>query len=112
GGEEVTPEQMAGVFVKALVAGTIVPIVFTDARHEVGVKELLDMIVQYAPSPTDVALPVLRHGDETTEVKPDPNGPFCGLVFRIGFDPRSNMKYASIRVFSGALDPATHLIIN
>lgn len=112
GGEEVTPEQMAGVFVKALVSGTITPIVFTDARHEVGVKELLDIIAQYAPSPADAALPVLKQGDQTTEVKADPSGPFCGLVFRIGFDPRSNMKYASIRVFSGVLDPSTHLMIN
>ncbi len=112
GGEEVSPEQMAAVFVKAMITGTITPIVFTEARKEVGIKELLDILVKYAPSPADVAPLVLKHGETSTEVKPDPNGPFCGLVFRIGYDPRSNMKYAAIRSFSGSLEPTTHLMIN
>jgi elongation factor G len=112
GGDEVTPEQIAAVFVKAMVSGTIIPIVFTNARQEIGVKELLDIIVKYAPSPANAKPAILKQKEGTTEVKPDPAGPFCGLVFRIGFDPRSNMKYAAVRVFSGHLEPTTQLMIN
>ena len=112
GGEEVSPEKVAQVFVKALLAGTVIPIIFTDARKEIGIKELLDLIAKETPSPADVAPQKLINGEETTEVKPDPNGPFAGHVFRVGFDPRSNMKYASIRVFSGSLDTGTALIVN
>jgi elongation factor G len=112
GGEEVSPEKVAQVFVKALLAGTIIPILFTDARKEVGIKELLDLIVKETPSPADAPPAKLINGEETTEVKADPNGPFAGHVFRVGFDPRSNMKYISIRIFSGSLDTGTGLLVN
>ena len=88
------------------------PIVFTDAKHEVGVKELLDLITKYTPSPLQAG-PVKLVGDENaSELKPDPAGPLAGVVFRVAFDPRSNMKYASIRVFSGTLKSDTNLIRN
>jgi len=112
GGEEVSPDQVASVFIKAMAAGTVIPILFTDARKENGIKELLDLIAKETPSPADVPPAKLINGEETTEVKADPNGPFAGHVFRVGFDPRSNMKYASIRVFSGSLDTGTHLMVN
>lgn len=112
GGETVPPEKIAEVFVKAVMAGTVIPIVFTNARKEIGIKELLSLIANCTPSPADVPPAVLKHSDKTTEVKAEPNGPLAGLVFRIGYDPRSNMKYASIRLFSGSLDSGTQLYIN
>lgn len=112
GGEDITPDQVASVFVKAMAAGTVIPILFTDARKEVGIKQLLDLVAKETPSPADALPAKLINGEETTEVKADPNGPFAGHVFRIGFDPRSNMKYASIRVFSGSLDTGTSLMVN
>jgi len=111
GGEEITPEQIAKVFVKALISGTIVPIVFTNARKEIGIKELLDLIISCVPSPAE--LPgVLETEDGTKEIKPDPNGPLAGLVFRVNFDPRSNMKLASIRIFSGKVASGSQVYIN
>ena len=112
GGEEIGPDKLGAVIAKAMLAGTLIPIVFTDARHEVGITELLDVIANYGPSPADAPPAVLKHGDDTVEVKPDPNGPLCGLVFRVGFDPRSNMKQASIRLFSGQLTASTQLLVN
>ena len=111
-GEEVTPEQVASVFVKALDAGTVIPILFTNARKEIGIKELLSFIAKELPSPAQEMPPLLKNGDTETQIKPDPNAPLAGHVFRIGFDPRSNMKYASIRIFSGSLDTGTSLLIN
>jgi elongation factor G len=112
GGEEIPADQIAAGFVKALIAGTLVPIIFTDAKHEVGVKELLDLITKYTPSPLQAG-PVKLVGDENaSELKPDPAAPLAGVVFRVAFDPRSNMKYASIRVFSGTLKSDTNIIRN
>jgi len=48
----------------------------------------------------------------TTELKADPAAPLAGLVFRIGFDPKSNMKYSTIRIFSGTLKSDTSLLRN
>jgi len=112
GGEEIPPEKIASVFVEALKAGTLTPIVFTDARRETGIQELLDIIVNYTPSPSQAKPTVLKDGDSTTELSPDPAGPLAGLVFRVGFDPRSNMKYSTIRIFSGTIKADTHLLRN
>ena len=112
GGEEVSADQVAGVFVKAMMAGTIVPIVFTDAKGEVGIKEMLDLIVQYTPSPTQIEPAKLVEGENTTELKADASAPLAGVVFRVAFDPRSNMKYSTIRLFSGTLKSDTNLMYN
>ena len=112
GGEAIGPDMIASVFVKAMVEGTIVPVLFSDARHEIGVEELLDLIVGFVPSPADAKPAVLRNGEDQTPIVPDPNGPLAGHVFRVNFDPRSNMKYASIRLFSGRLTASTSLHID
>jgi elongation factor G len=111
-GEAVSAEKIASVFVEALKRGTLIPIVFTDARREVGITELLDIVAKYTPSPLDVKPRQLTVGDKITELKADPAGPLAGLVFRIGLDPRSNMKYTTIRIFSGKLTSDTSLIRN
>ncbi len=111
-GEAVSAEKIASVFVEALKSGTLIPIVFTDARREVGITELLDIVAKYTPSPLDVKPRQLMDGDKITELKADAAGPLAGLVFRIGLDPRSNMKYTTIRIFSGRLTSDTSLIRN
>ena len=103
GGEEISSDKIASVFVEALKAGTLIPVVFTNARKEVGVTELLDIITKYTPSPDQARPTQLKAGDSTTELKPDPAGSLAGLVFRTAFDPRSNMKYSTIRIFSGSM---------
>ncbi len=112
GGEEISTEKIASVFVEALKAGTITPIVFTNARKGTGVQELLDIIVKYTPSPSQAKPAQLKDGDNLTELAADPAGPLAGLVFRVGFDPRSNMKYSTIRIFSGTIKSETNLLRN
>lgn len=112
GGEEIKPERIASVFVKALTTGTLTPIVFTNARNEVGIQQLLEIITKYTPSPAESGIPVLKDGDNEIELKADPSGPLAGLVFKASYDPRSNMKYTSIRIYSGTITSDTNLIRN
>ncbi|NIP24999.1 MAG: elongation factor G [Phycisphaerae bacterium] len=112
GGEDISAEKIAAVFVEALKAGTLVPIVFTNARKEIGVTELLDIIAKYTPSPTQAAPTKLKSGEESTDLAADPAAPLAGLVFRTAFDPRSNMKYSTIRLFSGTIKSDTNLLRN
>ncbi len=109
GGEAVSAEKVGSVFVKAMLAGTIVPIVFTDARNEVGVQELLDLIAKDTPSPVEAKAKTLQNGEDVVELKADAAGPLVGLVFRVAFDPKSNMKYSAIRIFSGTIKSDTNL---
>lgn len=112
GGEEISTEKIASVFVEALKVGTIIPIIFTDARRDVGIQELLDIIVKYTPSPLQAKPAQLKDGDNVTELKTDAAGPLAGVVFRVGFDPRSNMKYSSVRIFSGTIKSDTNMLRN
>jgi len=111
-GEEISAEKIASVFVEALKAGTIIPIVFTNARKDVGIQELLDIIVKYTPSPLQSKAVQLKDGEEVIELAPNAAGPLAGLVFRVGFDPRSNMKYSAIRIFSGTIKSDTNMLRN
>ncbi len=69
GGEEIPAAEIAGAFVKALRTGTLIPIVFTEARQEVGIKELLSLITKYTPSPADAEPAKLVDGEKVTEVE-------------------------------------------
>ncbi len=111
-GAEISADKIASVSVEALKAGTLIPIVFTNARNGVGVAEFLDLVIRYTPSPAQTRPVALKDNDQVTELKVDSAGPLAGLVFRIGFDPRSNMKYSTIRIFSGTLTSDTSLLRN
>lgn len=92
---------------KAVASGHVVPVLFVSARGDVGVKELLDAIVQYAPSPAvgkQRAL-LVGEGDAVQEapVAATPEGDFVAQVFKITTDPKSNIKYSLARVHRGKL---------
>jgi len=113
GGEEIAPEKLASVFTGAMISQSLVPIVFTSARKEIGVEQLLDLIAQYCPSPVNgVKLKIVTgQGDEqtTSEIQPDPSGNLIGLVCRVSNDPKSNIKYTTIRLASGTIKSDTSL---
>jgi len=113
GGETVAPEKLSNAFGKALIGQSLVPIVFTSARNEVGVDLLMDLIANYAPSPVNgVKLKLITgSGDEakTEEVAVDPNGGLLGLVCRISSDPKSHIRYTTIRLQRGTIKSDTAL---
>ncbi len=112
GGEEIPSDKIASVFVTALQSGTLVPIVFTNAREDVGITELLDIIAKYTPAPDQSKHVPLKDGDNDIKLKADASAPLAGIVFRVGFDPKSNMKNSTIRIISGTLKSDTHLHVN
>jgi elongation factor G len=111
-GEQIPAEKISSVFVTALKTGTLIPVIFTNARAEVGVTELLDIIAKYTPSPQQADHIKLKDGDNIVQLRADASAPLAGLVFRIGFDPKTNMKYSSIRIFSGSLKSDTQMLRN
>ena len=111
-GEQISSEKIASVFSEALTTGTLVPVVFTNARQEIGVSELIELIVKFTPSPVQASPAVVIDSDQSTKLKAEASGPLAGLVFRVGFDPRSNMKYSSIRIFSGTIKSDTNIFRN
>ena len=113
GGEEIAPDKLASVFTEAMVSQKIIPILFTGARHEVGIEELLDFMAQTCPSPLNGLKPKLITGEpeqqKISEIAPDASGDVLGIVFRVNYDPRSNIKYSSIRLQQGTIKSDTSI---
>ena len=103
----VPQEKLAPAIARAVAGGDLIPVLFTNARDDVGVAELLDAILLYAPSPEvgKQRTLVVGAGEQAAEkpVEPKPDGPFVAQVFKITSDPRSNIKYSVARVHSGSL---------
>ena len=96
GGEEIDAAKLSTVFTDAMVRQMIVPIVFTSARNESGIEELLDLVSQYCPSPAQgVKMKLITKKDDqetAAEIAPEAKGDLLGLAFRINSDPRTNIK--------------------
>src|SRR5436190_6062562 len=81
------------------------PVLCGSALHGIGVQPVLDAVQYYLPSPLDVP-PVEGESVEekqkkTIQRKPDPNEPFCGLVFKVL--PAKTGDIHWVRVYSGIL---------
>ncbi|HUW82240.1 MAG TPA: elongation factor G [Phycisphaerae bacterium] len=92
---------------KALASGGLVPVLFTAATSEVGIKELLDLVTGSAPSPVEGKQRQFAGQDEA--IKPTADGPFVAQVFKVTTDPRSNIKFSVMRVHSGRLRSDTNI---
>lgn len=86
------------------LAGIQTPVFFGTALYNFGVKEVLDMICDYAPTPKSrvAKLPPYDSSAETREVTPSENK-FSGFVFKIqaNMDKKHRDRIAFMRVCSG-----------
>jgi len=105
-GEELPLEELERTFVEGVKSGLLVPILCGSAVLNIGVLQLMNLIVECLPSPLERKLPpALRPGtDETVERKPDPQAPFSSIVFKTIADPFAG-KLSILRIFSGTLTP-------
>ena len=108
---DVSAEKLAQGISRAIAAGTLIPVLFTDARNEVGIRELLTAVAKYAPSPIEGRQRVLKADDKKTALKPDRDAPFVGQVIKISGDPKSNIKYSFVRVHAGHMKSDSQIII-
>jgi elongation factor G len=107
-GKEFTPEQLRAGIRKATVAAKIVPVLCGTALQHKGIQPLLDAIVDYLPSPTELppVQGINQKTDQPVELPPDAAGPLCALAFKIVTDPYIG-RLVYIRVYSGTLKAGT-----
>ena len=101
-GEELTEEEIKTTIRKSTIANTMVPVTCGTSYRNKGVQKLLDAIVDYMPSPTDV--PAIKgvdpETDEETVRHSSDDEPFAALAFKIATDPFVG-KLCFFRVYSG-----------
>jgi len=113
---EVTPDELHEPLERALREGHLVPVVFTSAKTGAGVQELLEVIVELLPNPTEGNPPVYvstpTGGGEPKEITPipDPGRHALAHVFKIEIDPYIG-RVAVFRVHQGRLTPNMQLYI-
>ncbi len=107
-GEELTEAEIRTALRKGTIAGTIVPVLCGSAFKNKGVQLLLDAVLDYLPSPTEVP-PIqglLPNGD-TVERHADDNEPLSALAFKIMSDRYGRLTF--IRVYSGVLKKGSYV---
>ncbi|MFA5499775.1 MAG: elongation factor G [Candidatus Omnitrophota bacterium] len=89
---------------KSVNTADVSPILCGSATRNIGIKELLDFIVEYFPSPVDRPKieAVKPDSGDKVEIEMNPNAPFSALVFKTLSDPFLG-QISIFKVFSGRL---------
>ena len=102
-GNEPTVDQIKLCIRKGTIKGSFVPVLTGSAFKNKGVQPLLDAVVDYLPSPSDVQN-VKGTDEDGKEIsrKCDDNEPFSALAFKIMTDPFvGTLTFA--RIYSGKI---------
>ena len=109
-GETPSVEEIKAVIRKATISGEFHPVFCGSAYKNKGVQLLLDGVIDYLPSPLDIA-PAKGNLPDGTEFfcKPDDNEKMAGLVFKIATDPFVG-RLAYVRIYSGILKAGSYVL--
>lgn len=104
GGEQLGEEEIKQGIRTRTLANEIVPIFCGSAFKNKGVQALLDGVIEYMPSPTEVPAITGILEDETEAERPSSDeAPFAALAFKIATDPFVG-TLTFFRVYSGVLN--------
>lgn len=99
-GEGFTQEEIAAGMKKAILNRKLIPILCGSAGLNIGIKELIDFICGYMPSPDQ--FPAVKSADGKSERKPKIDAPYSARVFKIVSDPYIG-QLTYIKVISGVI---------
>ncbi|MXZ54042.1 MAG: elongation factor G [Acidimicrobiaceae bacterium] len=101
---EISSSEIAAAIRAGTISGGLVPVLNGSAFKNKGVQALLDAVIDYLPSPSDVPAvtgTAPRSGAETAR-SADDSEPLAALAFKIATDPHVG-KLTYFRVYSGTL---------
>ncbi|MBR3882402.1 MAG: elongation factor G [Clostridia bacterium] len=109
-GEELSIEEIKLGLRKGTIANKIVPVTCGSSYKNKGVQELLNAVIDYMPSPLDIAdiKGETLDGEEVTAKTSDAE-PFAALAFKIATDPFVG-KLCFFRVYSGTLEAGSTVL--
>ena len=112
GGEELTVDEIKAGLRKLTVTSAAYPVLCGSAFKNKGVQPMLDAVIDYLPTPLDVAAAeghVPGKEDEIISRKPSADEPFSGLAFKVATHPFFG-KLTYVRVYSGKVDSGAQVI--
>lgn len=104
-GEELSAKEIEETLFAGIKAGAVIPIVCGSATLNMGVPQVIDLIIQGFPSPLEKGSKIgIRPGSgEEIEMLPAADAPFSAMVFKTIADPFAG-KLTLLRIFSGTLE--------
>ncbi len=110
-GEEISLDELRRALRKATINGNVTPVLCGTALRNKGIQRVLDAIVYYLPSPTDIpameGVNPLTNEPEIRRAADDE--PLSALVFKIVTDPYVG-RLAYFRVYSGVLESGVSVL--
>ncbi len=110
-GEELTNDEIRQAIRSATIQMKFVPILCGASFKNKGVQALLDAVIDFLPSPTDVPA-IEGHApqhDATVETRAvSDEAPFSALAFKVATDPFVG-RLTFFRVYSGVLKAGSHV---
>ncbi len=105
-GEDIDPKVLIEDLEKAVARGSFYPVLATSAPQRIGMLELLEVMTQAFPSPSEHPMPDVTtpDGKPVTGMSSDPKGPLLAEVIKTTSDPYVG-RISLVRVFSGTLRP-------
>ena len=109
-GEELTPDEIKKGLRLGTLNNSLVTVVCGSSYKNKGVQELLNCVVDFLPSPLDIASVegVDEDGNAVTRKASD-DEPFSALAFKIATDPYVG-KLCFFRVYSGTLEAGSTIL--
>ena len=109
-GKEVSVETLKKCIRKGTIAQDFVPVFCGTAFKNKGVQPLLDAVIDYLPSPLDIASikGINPNTDKEEERKPDDNQPLAALAFKIMNDPFVG-SLTFTRIYSGTMTAGSYV---
>ena len=109
-GIEISEEELKRGIRRGTIDLKFIPVICGSSFKNKGVQPLLDAVVDYMPSPVEVAA-ITGINPETNEEEPclpDDDQPFAALAFKIMSDPYVG-KLTFFRVYSGVLKAGSYI---
>ena len=108
-GEEIPTELIKATIRKATLAVDFFPVLCGSAFKNIGVKRMLNAVIDYLPAPTDVA--EIKGEDENGNeviIKPTDDADFAALAFKVMTDPFVG-KLTFFRVYQGTITSGSYV---
>ncbi len=112
---ELPEQKIAPIFKQAMRERHLIPVCFTSAENDIGIDELLSLMGEYYPNPTEGDLPVFYREDngakESINASADADKPLLAHVFKINFDPFIG-KLGAFRIYQGSMTKDTAIFVD
>ena len=109
-GEEISVDELKRVIRKATLAVEFFPVLCGSAFKNMGVKRVLDYVIDFLPSPVDVGAIKGENAEGVEEeIRPTDDAPFAALAFKVMTDPFVG-KLTFFRVYQGTTTSGSYVM--